>query len=193
MTFVRQIAKFISQREDAAVEALGYILSRSETARLGLANMLRDGDADVGVIAKIETQVSGEDRTRPDLSVIDEQGTERVLIEAKLSAGLTENQPNGYLSRLPKDRQSALLFVVPTERLEKLWSDVYRSASSEHELAFHPATPGVKSAVIVGSGRRLMMVSWSDLIVLHMVGTMSYAEDHLTLYNIVQLSDLIDG
>ena len=97
MTLMKHIAKFITQREDAAVEALGYILSRSETARLGLADLLRDGGADVGLITKIETQALGEDGTRPDLSLFDEQGIERVLIEAKLSAGLTENQPIGYL------------------------------------------------------------------------------------------------
>ena len=39
-----------------------------------------------------------EDGARPDLARVDQDGEDRVLIEAKFWAGLTENQP-GWLSQ----------------------------------------------------------------------------------------------
>ena len=48
-------------------------------------------------------------------------------MEAKFWAGLTENQPNAYLARLPLDeRPAVLLFVAPEARLETLWPELRR-------------------------------------------------------------------
>ncbi len=49
-----------------------------------------------------------------------------LIIEAKFWAGLTENQPNAYIKRLPNDRDSVLLFIAPAVRLYTLWPEILR-------------------------------------------------------------------
>ena len=88
---------FRGRTEDIAVEALGHILSTSEAARATLSDVVDTGGAQVGPIVRMRTQVTGKKSARPDLAGFDESGLERVLIEAKFAAGLTENQPVAYL------------------------------------------------------------------------------------------------
>ncbi len=150
--------------EDTAVEALGYILSRSAACRGALRDVLRSGGSEIGPIARVETQVSDEKGGRPDLAGFDEHGAERVLIEAKFWAGLQPGQPNGYLRRLIQADAagpSALLFVAPKARSETLWAEVRRQAQGKFELS---EAPDRQSAAIVGSERRLMLTSWAALL-----------------------------
>ena len=151
--------RFTDQTEDIATEALGYILSRSAAARNALQDMLRAGGADVGQLAYVRTQVSGEKGGRPDLVGFDDHDAERVLIEVKFWAGLTENQPNTYLDWLPKDKPSALLFVAPEIRSERLWAELLRTVKLSSR-----ATSKDKSLAISGGKRRLMLTSWETLI-----------------------------
>ena len=118
--FAQMALKFADHPENIAVEALGHILSQSPLARQGLEDVLRSGGSQIGSITRIKTQLSDEDGARPDLAGFDEEQEMRLLIEAKFWAGLTDNQPNGYLAQLPDDGPSALLFVVPEARLEAL-------------------------------------------------------------------------
>ena len=105
---------FGPQTENLAVEALGHILSGSEAARSALSELLLASGAGVGQIAQVRTQDAGKDGARPDLVGSDQDGEDRVLIEAKFWAGLTANQPGGYLKRLESAPQpSVLLFVAP--------------------------------------------------------------------------------
>ena len=98
--------RFTGQTENIAVEALGYILSTSEAAREGLVSLLQSGGAEVEGLSRIRTEVTGDKGERPDLVGWDENGDERLLIEAKFWAGLTDNQPNGYLKRLRRAERS---------------------------------------------------------------------------------------
>lgn len=109
-----------NQTELVATKALAYILARSDAARFALAELLRTGGADVGAMHRVADEVVGEGRERVDLVAYDQQGAERVLIEAKFWAGLTENQPGTYLRRLPSDgRPAVLLFIAPELRLPR--------------------------------------------------------------------------
>lgn len=60
-------SRFPGKTEDIAVEALGYILSTSEAARIGLSGLLRSGCAKGDDFSGIATQVGGDDGERPDL------------------------------------------------------------------------------------------------------------------------------
>ena len=152
--------KFSDKYENIAVEALGHILSTSPAAVRALEDVLQTGGAAIGEIARVETQASGEEGTRPDLAGRDTEGVERVLIEAKFGAGLTENQPVTYLERLPENQSSVLLFVAPAERLESLWTELCRLvAEAEIVLSSGP----LRSATTSGK-RRLMLISWTDLL-----------------------------
>ena len=158
--------KFSGQTETTATEALGYILSRSEAARNALRDTLKTGGADVGPIARVQTEVIGKKMERIDLSAYNEADEERVLIEAKFWASLTGNQPSEYLNRLPNDgKPSALLFVAPEMRLESLWSHIReRAEESGFALNSGSETGDLRTAAIAGSERRLMLTSWRAML-----------------------------
>ena len=177
--------------EDVAVEALGHILAGSEPARGALSDVLRTGGADVGTIAEVQTQVSGQDGARPDLAASDENGSKCVLVEAKFWAGLTENQPLTYLQRLPERKTSALLFVAPHARLESLWAELGRRiAKSDLGYSFkiekhHEALLNAR----VGEKCWLILTSWTSLLD-RMATEVSAAGDSQTASDIAQLLGL---
>ena len=72
----------------------------------------------------------------PDLAVFGHDGQERILLEAKFWAGLTENQPGTYLARLPDDgATSVLLFVAPEARLESIWTELRRRTEDDARMS----------------------------------------------------------
>lgn len=165
--------EFTNQTELVATKALAYILDRSGAAKDALLDLLRTGGADVGPIARVEAEATGDDKGRVDLSLHDDAGEERVLIEAKFWAGLTGNQPAAYLGRLPDDgKPSVLLFVAPDMRLGTLWPLIRSEA--EKGFAFgkdlEPGESGaLRTAAVRGSKRqpserRLMLISWRALL-----------------------------
>ena len=148
-----------SRHEDIAVEALGFVLKSESTLR-AIEGVLEDGGADVGTIARVQTQVSGEGETRPDLVGFDQRDGECVLIEAKFWAGLTANQPNAYLDRLAPGK--ALLFVAPESRLETLWPELRGRVGASRLLSVLDGAT-LKSAA-TDEGKHLMMISWAHLL-----------------------------
>ena len=157
--------KFPGQTETVATEALGYILSRSVSSRAALRETLRTGGADIPPFERVATEVTGQQGDRLDMVGFDESNTERVLIEVKFWAGLTDNQPNTYLSRLPKDGDPAvLLFVAPEQRLETLWVEILRRAATCFDLGPDTTAEGLRSVAVDGSPRRLMLTSWRTLL-----------------------------
>lgn len=106
-------------QEDVATYSLNYILGQSEVLRSSFTKLLSKalhlGDEPLVYSA----QVVGEQKERPDIvGVID--GLERIIIEAKFFAALTENQPNTYLTRL--NGQGGLIFICPKSRQIGLWN-----------------------------------------------------------------------
>lgn len=184
--------KFTGQTETLATEALGYILSRSVASREALREMLRDGGADVAPLARVATEVIGKKDERLDLVAFDEQGSERVLIEVKFWAGLTSKQPEEYLERLPRDGDAAvLLFVVPEQRLVTLWAEICRRAEACCELGADAGIEGLKSVMVDGSPRRLMLTSWRRLLDA-MRSRVGNAGDSATERDILQLGALCE-
>ncbi len=183
--------KLQGQHENVAVEALGYILSRSPEARNALVATLRDGDTCINSIARVETQVTGEARARPDLVGYDDDDVERVLIEAKLWALLTPNQPNEYLKQLTEDRSSALLFVAPAVRLEQLWPELCDLAEKEFTLSKTIQKGALRATTISCGKRRLILTSWPALLDL-METQANSAGDAAVAADIRQLRGLTD-
>ena len=122
---------------------------------------------DVGELTDAGTQVSDGTLARPNLAVYDRERKERVLMEAKFWAGLTENQPNAYLARLPLDQRPAvLLFVAPDARLETLWPELRRLI--EPPFDWQPVETShdteIKCALVDGATRYLVLASWRALL-----------------------------
>ena len=151
--------KLSNRHEDIAVEALGFIL-RSDATRETLRQVLSDGGANIGPIARVATQVSGEEGTRPDLVGWDQGGDESVLIEAKFWASLTGNQPNAYLNRLAPG--NALLVVAPDLRVESLWAELCRRAEVDvpDPMDQHPNVKSVEAP----DQKWLILTSWAHLL-----------------------------
>ena len=150
-------------KERAATEALGYILSESEAARSGVAQLVNSGGAAIDGITQVKTEVRGEDGERVDLVGFGDNGSERLLVELKFWAALTVSQPNAYLKRLPREEAAALLFIVPESRVNFLWEEVRKLAAKEYPLVPTQEAGRLRSAALDGGGRRLMMTSWPAL------------------------------
>ena len=161
------VPKLTPQVENAATDALGYVLNRSATSREALTDLLGEGGFDMPPIVRVETQVTYEDGSCPDMAGYDETGAKRLLVESKFWASLLSGQVSGYLQQLDASGPSALLFIAPGARIETLWTEVVRQIGEESpETTLGPTTSknGWRSAMVEGVPRRLALVSWDRLL-----------------------------
>ena len=189
--FAQILPMFTGQIERAATEALKHILEQSEPARNSLANMLLTAGVAVDSLKAFQTEASGDDGERVDLVCSDTSGTERVLIEAKFWAGLTDNQPNTYLARLPKEGHSVLLFIAPAQRMETLWPELCGRAQENHELTVLSESGDLRNVIIDGSERKMMATSWRAVLE-QMDARASIAGDSAAVTDISQLRGLTE-
>lgn len=189
--FAQILPMFTGQTERAATEALRHILARSEPARGALEDMLLSAGAEVGSFTRFRTEVTGDDGERVDLVCYDGDGTERVLVETKFWAALTDNQPNTYLARLPEEGHSVLLFVAPAQRMESLWLQLRERAQTNHNLTILPEPGELHNAAVNGEQRKLMAISWRALLNLMLSRTTS-AGDLAAVKDIEQLLGLTE-
>lgn len=177
--------------EADATEKLCDIFNQSCAARAALRDMLKVDGADVGPLARVDTEIEGKDKTRPDLVAYDEAGSKRVLVEAKFSADVADNQPAEYLRWLPDDGNwYVLLFVVPEYRLETLWPEILDMAKDgDFTLNDRIETGRLRVAAVAGGNRRLMLTSWR--LLLEKMGS-APGVDSSTAQNIRQLNELCE-
>lgn len=109
------------QNEPAATQALAYILKSPDIAR-AFVGMLCDANIEFEP-GRIEAELAHEDG-QPDLTIHDTDGRVRVFVENKFWAPLTPAQPVSYLGELPEAPPSALVFVVPDQRVATVWSEL---------------------------------------------------------------------
>ena len=165
------IPRITNQVEDAATDALGYILNRSPESREALTDLLREGGFDMPPIARVATQVE-EDGLRPDMEGYDENGVKRLVVESKFWAPLLSGQASEYLKMFDTDGETALLFIAPESRLETLWAEVVRQIGYESpDTTLGPETTanGWRNAMVKCVERqcvqrRLALVSWDRLL-----------------------------
>ena len=154
--------------ENAAVEALAYILNKSGPASAAFNSMMETAvGAPVKDCTRFQTQVTAEDRSRPDFVGYDRLGEKRVVGEAKFYAGLGEGQAKAYVEQLSAEGTAVLLFVVPEIRIDRLWIDVIKDmegGDGGEEVDVLDAPPGMKRGKLVNSDRRLAMVTWRSLL-----------------------------
>ncbi len=162
--FAHIAPRFTHRIEDVAVESLGHILSNSEAAREALEEIARLGEAKIGPIDRVQTQVIDEEGARLDLVGFDKRKAKQVLIEAKFWAGLTPNQPNQYLTQLPQGRPAALLFVAPARRISMLWPKLLLRAEEKFNLSDKSGLRQLCSAKIGEEEHYLLLTSWAELL-----------------------------
>jgi hypothetical protein len=156
--------RFGPHPENLATEALTYLLQSTPTARRALVQAARTTGADIPDELSFRSQVVGEDQAVPDIVGVDAEGTERLMIEAKFWAGLTERQPVHYLGRL-KGKRALLLFVAPAQRLESLWPELERrTIGANLPILAMTSPPSAIRAGRVDSTRVLAAMSWRSVL-----------------------------
>ncbi|WP_419911870.1 hypothetical protein [Candidatus Poriferisodalis sp.] len=115
------VLKLTSQVEDAATDALAYILNQSESCREALASLVSDGEHQLRPLHRASTQVTVPPDWRLDLVAYDADDSMRLIIESKFWAALLSCQASGYVTHLAADGPATLLFVAPEVRRETLW------------------------------------------------------------------------
>ena len=179
-----------SGEERAATQALAYLLNTEPDVATAFVDLVgRTGLARFmpGRIAAEEQQ--GNDF--PDVTIRDTDDVIRILVENKFWAGLTDAQPLAYLERLPSDGSSALVFVVPRQRMYGLWGELRdRCRYGGVELENESRSEAITWAQ--AGHRTLAITSWRD--VLEKLENAAHAGGHTTLQqDIVQLRGLTDN
>ena len=153
-------------REDVATDALSFILSRSNSARRALSDLLGDDRGPLQVAAACPWGADALGAI-PDLACFDEQGKMVALIESKFWASLTHHQPVTYWERLPADRPVVLLFLAPDYRINSgsLWEELEdRLRNARHALGQADRRESLITASAKVGQQRLMLTSWNLLL-----------------------------
>ena len=154
--------------ENAATEALAYILNKSKPALSAFNDLIKEATkVPVEACTKFDTQVIAEDNSRPDFVGFDKDGKKRVIGEVKFWAKLQEGQGSGYLKQVDCGN-AVLMFVVPDIRIDYLWWEVGRDVAAnedvQEKLEFFETGNRMRVAKVKRSDRYLVMVSWRDLL-----------------------------
>ena len=166
------IPHLTDQVENAATEALGYILNKSAPSREALADLLREGGFNMPPIDMVATQVALDDEygSRPDMAGYDENAGLRLLVESKFWAALQPKQAVRYLRWIVNetdDGPAALLFIAPGVRVATLWARIIRRiGDNAPDITLTPADSAneCRSAMVAGKPKRLALVSWERLL-----------------------------
>ena len=143
---------------------LGFILVQSELCRSTIRDLAARCGAAVDEGLVYRTQVSGDDKSFPDVEGGPAGGDPQVILEGKFSAGLTDNQPRTYLRRLMPRADGILLFVVPARRFVALWPEVRARCSDDGIEAHDGVDEKELRAARTSSGHIIAMISWRELL-----------------------------
>lgn len=154
MLFVKRFVKRwrLRRSEDAATKRLCRILNKSPKSRKALTRMLRKGGFDMPLIVRAKTQVILKDRSRPDMAGKDRTGAKTLFVESKFRARLRRRQASRYLQHTT----TALLFIAPGARVEKLWKEIVqqiRKDSPKTKPGPTTSADGWRSTIVTGAPR----------------------------------------
>jgi len=184
------VAQFASRRwEDVATEALLYLLDRP-----GAQDAVRDALAPCGFELpaglRWRSQASeAADTSRPDLVADDNAGRHVLVVEVKFWAGLTPNQPLGYLKRQARHfpdepASSLLLFLAPQRRLDLL--------TAELQLRLGVSAERRGSLPVLAYGQQLVaLLSWSQVLAA-LETAFTREDDQEAIRDLAQLRGLCD-
>ena len=164
------VPKYTDRLEDAATDALAHILNKCGGAMRALNELLREGGFGIEGIARVRTQVTYDDGSRPDMAGYDKDGVTRLLVESKFWASLMEDQASRYAKYMDQPGPSVLMFIAPELRRKTLWAEIGRQMSELGELdPVMPSQAGVERAGLVWKEPRetelhILLTSWDLLL-----------------------------
>lgn len=185
--------RFAFSEENIATESLAWLM-RSQAAKSAMADLARLAGCEIPGSLAYVGQVRRQDSGVPDIVATDAEGAERLIIEGKFAAALTDMQPAGYIDRLPRDRYGMLLVVAPTFRLSTLWVEMLRALSDLSSPI--PSPSAIDSVdlfhVPLGESRTLALVSWRRLVS-HILDALRAAEQRALSADAEQLLSLTEA
>ena len=159
---------YAAGREDAATEALCFILSRSDSARDEFAKFLGDSGKPLPIVSfRTQELVNG---AFPDMACFDDDGNHVAFVESKFWASLTRRQPADYWEALPDDRAATLLFLAPASRVARTGDGWLRAELVErlrrkgHDLGPVCERESLVTASSKDGQRRLILTGWDVLL-----------------------------
>lgn len=163
------VPKLTPQVEDAATDALAYILNTSKRSRKALVDLVSDDAFRLDELDLCRTQVVRDDQSRLDLVGYDADGRACLVIESKFWAQLLDGQASSYIDFLTPPEQTLLLFVAPEVRHVKLWKEIdtqFRRDKPHARLTpvEHRAMKYVATVEYEDQRKRVAIVSWGDLL-----------------------------
>ena len=178
------------QNEPAATQALTYILNKSPKLVRSLIDLIRTELLQFEP-GRVDAELGIEDG-QPDLAIYDQAGRLRVFVENKFWAGLTEAQPVVYLKKLSKEYSTALIFIVPAQRVPTVWDEL-KDRCGEGGLEWD-AEPSGGSELRQASvdGKLLMVVSWK-LVLKQLLNIANSEGMDVIATDILQLRGLTDS
>lgn len=170
-------------QEDVATMSLVHILGQSEALRRKFARMMADALGLPAVDRNVfwQTQQSGKNRERPDITGTDETGKELFICEAKFYAGLTANQPGAYLDRIRENGGLGLVFLCPERRTESLWKHLCELCPEAERM------DGGRNHLMMVSGVPMGMLDWMGVV--NVLRATAEVQAMQTVGDIEQLAD----
>ena len=155
--------------EDAATDALAYILTNSANSRQTLNDLLREGGFAIEPIVRVATQITHPDNSRPDMTGYDKNSQVRLLVEAKFGAALGDEQASAYAQLFTHPGPAVLLFIAPERRIPILWAAIEQQMKGLSELDYIESSPGSKRVRVLWKKPRdtelqMIATSWLRLI-----------------------------
>jgi hypothetical protein len=185
--------RFAFSEENLATESLAWLM-RSNTAKSAMVDLARLAGCDLPGSLNYVGQVGRQETGIPDIVATDIEGAERLIIEGKFAAGLTEKQPGGYLERLPSDQSGMLIVVAPSFRLSTLWVELLRAAPDLTSPI--PAPSSVDSAdfhyIALNRTQTLGLISWRRLVS-HILNALRAADERALAADAEQLLSLTEA
>ena len=186
------IPRIAAKAEPAATEALAYVLNASPDVKKEFVSIVCQTGINPFMAERIEPEKQHDD-SKPDLTIYDTDGAIRVFVENKFWAGLANTQPVAYLKKLPEDPPPVLLFVVPHQRIDSVWSELKkRCGDDEIDLSGEETT---KDITWVRAGQRTMAItSWKYVLerLRHAAGISGNAEIEQDIVQLRGLTDQMD-
>lgn len=166
-------------QEDIATLSLQYIVMQSDVLNRAftqyLANSLGESIEDV---LEYTCQDVGVNKERPDMVGKDRSGKDVLLCEMKFYAGLTANQPLGYLDRIEANKGKGLIFVCPEQRKANLWTTLKKECKERTIIE-------IKQCCMSINGIKLSVVTWNEILACLIA--VAIAKDKDSLADIKQL------
>ena len=88
--------------------------------------------------ARVEGDPDQKDDSLPDVTIYDDAGRPRVLVETVFWEGVPEAQPVKYLDDLPEDAPAALVYIAPRKRIRFLWEILRRRRTRLERRSLSP-------------------------------------------------------